>query len=66
MHFSIWQSTDGQYYREAVGDDNETMAVSETYTTKTSAKHAIEVVQAEAASAKVFDITENRYDRDLP
>jgi len=66
MHFSIWRSRDGQYYWEAVGDNIETMAVSETYTTKQSAKHAIDVVRREAASADVRDITDSTYDRRLP
>ena len=68
MHFSIWRSRDNQYYWEARGDNDETMAVSETYTTKASARHAIDVVRKEAAQAKVFDHSDSdsAYARSLP
>ena len=68
MWFSIWKSKDDQYYWEAKGDNGETMAVSETYTTKASAKHAIEVVKTEASDGSVIDHTDgdSAFDRDLP
>lgn len=59
MRFSIWKSKDDQYYWLAKGDNGETMATSETYTRKQSAKHAIEVIQAGASSATVLDMTKN-------
>ena len=66
MHFTIMRSTDGQYYWKITGGNYETIAVSETYTSKASAQHAIEVVRAQAAKASVLDISDNRYDRRLP
>ena len=67
MHFSIYRSRDGQFYWEARGGNYETMAVSETYTSKASAEHAIDVVKREAADASVLDMTEGtKYDRTLP
>ena len=67
MWFSIWKSKDDQYYWEAQGDNGETMAVSETYTTKAAAKHAISVVKDEASEATVFDHTDgDQYNRFLP
>lgn len=67
MQFTIWKSKDDQYYWEAVGDNGETMAVSETYTTKASAKHAIGVIQTEAADADVLDCTDgSEFNRRLP
>jgi uncharacterized protein YegP (UPF0339 family) len=67
MHFTIWRSRDGQYYWEAVGDNNETMAVSETYGAKASAQHAIDVIRREAADATVLDCADgSRFNRSLP
>lgn len=68
MHFSIWKSKDDKYYWEAMGDNHETMAVSETYTAKASAKHAIEVIKAEAADASVLDHTDgdSKFNRTMP
>jgi uncharacterized protein YegP (UPF0339 family) len=43
------------------------MAVSETYTSKASAEHAIDVVRREAAAGNVVDMTGGaRHDRRLP
>ena len=67
MHFSIWKSIDDQFYFELKADNGETVAVSEMYTRKESAKRTIEVIQKGAAKADVFDHTAGeKYDRDLP
>ena len=59
MYFAILRSDDGQYWWRAVGDNNEIMAASEMLTTKQSAEHSISVVQSDAASAPVYDQSEN-------
>lgn len=67
MHFSIWKSTNDQFYFELVADNNETVAVSELYVRKESAEKTIEAIKKGAASASVLDLTkESKYDRDLP
>ena len=58
MRFSIWKSSDAQYYFVGKGDNGETMVTSETYTRKASAEHAIQVIQDQAKSATVLDMTE--------
>ena len=59
MYFSIQRSDDGQYWWRAVGDNNEIMAASELMKAKQSVEHAISVIQAEAASARVVDQSED-------
>ncbi|HET7417261.1 MAG TPA: YegP family protein [Solirubrobacterales bacterium] len=67
MHFSIWKSTDNQLYFELKGDNNETVAVSETYRRKESAEEAIAAIKRGAASADVLDHSKGtKYDRELP
>jgi len=67
MHFNIWKSTDDQFYFELKGNNGETVAVSELYTRKQSAKDTIEAIKKGAASAGVSDLTGgSQYDRDLP
>jgi uncharacterized protein YegP (UPF0339 family) len=67
MHFSIWRSNDSQLYFELKGDNNETVAVSETYQRKESALETIESIKRSAASAEVRDHSNGtKYDRDLP
>jgi uncharacterized protein len=67
MHFSIYKSRDGQFYWEIKGENFETMAVSETYHSKESAEHAIDVVKAGAANGMVLDHSDGeKYDRVMP
>jgi uncharacterized protein YegP (UPF0339 family) len=67
VHFSIYKSHNDQYYWEIKGDNYETMAVSETYVSKASAEHAIQIVKSGAASGAVLDHTDGtRYDRAMP
>jgi uncharacterized protein YegP (UPF0339 family) len=67
MHFSIWNSTDGQVYFELKGNNGETVAVSELYKRKASAEATIEVIKKGTADASVFDHTDgDKYERDLP
>lgn len=67
MHFSIWRSTDNQLYFELKGDNNETVAISETYRRKESALETIEAIKRGVASAEVRDHSSGtKYDRELP
>lgn len=56
MYFAI-VSASGGYRVRIRGNNRETMFLSEVYTTKASAKHAIAVVKAGAANASVVDVT---------
>ncbi len=56
MYFTI-RTASGGYRVRAVGDNHEQMMISEVYTTKQSAEHAISVIQSQAASAPVLDRT---------
>ncbi|MFN0073766.1 MAG: YegP family protein [Chloroflexota bacterium] len=58
MYFTIRRTKDNQYYWRAVGDNNEIMAHSEPMKQKQSCRDAIDVVKAEAATAKVYDKTD--------
>lgn len=56
MH--IWiEKASGGFRTKLYGDNYEQMFVSEVYTTKQSAKHAAEVVKAQAGSAQITDMT---------
>lgn len=55
MYFAI-VSASGGYRVRIRGGNNETMFLSEVYTTKASARHAIEVVKANARTASVIDV----------
>lgn len=56
MYFAIVPASGG--YRVRIrGNNRETMFLSEVYTTKASARHAIAVVKAGAATASVIDAT---------
>ena len=57
MHIFIKDAKNGEYVVDFDGDNGETVAVTETYKSKASAKHAIEVIKREAATAWVSDIT---------
>jgi uncharacterized protein YegP (UPF0339 family) len=67
VHFSIWKSTDDQFYFELKTNNGETVAVSELYTRKESAKNTIEAIKDGAAKADVLDhTTGDKYDREWP
>jgi uncharacterized protein YegP (UPF0339 family) len=67
MYFSIWKSTNDQFYFEVVADNHETVAVSELYTRKESAQKTIEAIKKGASSATVLDMTkDSKYNRALP
>jgi uncharacterized protein YegP (UPF0339 family) len=56
MYFTIMTASGG-YRARAYGDNGEQMMISEVYTSKQSAQHAIGVIKAQAASAPVYDRT---------
>ena len=56
MFFTITTASGG-YRARAYGDNGEQMMISEVYTAKQSAQHAISVIKAQAASAPVYDRT---------
>jgi uncharacterized protein YegP (UPF0339 family) len=67
MYFLISRSDDGGYYWEFVGDDNETIAVSGSFQRKALAEDAIGVIQKDAPTARVIDMSgSDRYRRRLP
>lgn len=55
--FEINKSVDWQFYFEFVANNGQTVAVSETYTTKQNCKHWISVLQDEAWLAEIKDNT---------
>jgi uncharacterized protein len=55
MRFVIRRASNSQYYFTAEGGNYEKMATSETYASKASAQHAINVIKREAAAATVVD-----------
>ena len=57
MKFQILNAKGGGFFVRIRGGNNETMFVSEVYTTKASARAAINVVKANAGSAPVYDLT---------
>ena len=57
MYWEIEDASGGGYFARARGDNHEKMFHSEVYVQKASARHAIDVVKAEAASAPVKDNT---------
>jgi uncharacterized protein YegP (UPF0339 family) len=54
MYFEIVTASGG-YRARIKGGNNEIMFESEVYKSKSSAEHAIDVVKAEAATARVDD-----------
>jgi uncharacterized protein YegP (UPF0339 family) len=54
MYFEI-VSASGGYRARIRGGNNEIMFVTEVYTTKASARHACEVVKANAFAAPIYD-----------
>jgi uncharacterized protein YegP (UPF0339 family) len=57
MKFQIKNSTNGEYYFRIVASNGETLAHSETYTAKASAKNAVESIKGSAGIAQVEDLT---------
>lgn len=57
MYFAINKANNGEFYYRIVGGNYETMAVSETFTSKASAESAINVIKRDAASATILDMT---------
>jgi len=53
--FEIRRSTDNQHYWVFQANNNEVVATSETYTTRQSARNAIDVIKQQAAGASVLD-----------
>lgn len=56
MYLTI-ENASGGYRARIYGGNHEQMFISEVYVTKQSALHAIGVVQANAATAPVYDRT---------
>lgn len=56
MYFTIERASGG-FRARIYGGNGEQMFITEVYTTKQSAKHACEVVQAGAARAPIYDRT---------
>ena len=57
MSFVIRRSSNRQYYFTITGGNNEVIVTSETYVSKSSAQHAINVIRGNAAGAQVVDLT---------
>jgi len=55
--FHIKKNISGQYHFVLKASNGETIATSETYTTKASAKNGIESVKTNAPSAEAVDDT---------
>ncbi|MEH3068855.1 MAG: YegP family protein [Aeromicrobium erythreum] len=56
MKFVIRRQIDGQYYFKIVASNGETLAHSEGYRSKQSAKNAIDLIRRYAGSAVVSDL----------
>jgi len=54
-HFEIAASKDGQTYVRFVASNGETMVRTETYTSKTSSKNAIESLKKNGPGAEIVD-----------
>jgi uncharacterized protein YegP (UPF0339 family) len=55
--FKIYKATNGEYYFTITGGNNEKMATSQTYNSKSSAQHTINVIKGNAAGAQVIDLS---------
>ena len=64
MYFVIRRSAGGQYWFRIVGNNHETMAHSELYTTKASAESSIATIRREAAGAGTLESIDNTTERD--
>jgi uncharacterized protein YegP (UPF0339 family) len=58
VYFVIRRNTAGQYWWRGVGDNNEILCASELMTSKAACHNGINVVKAEAATARVYDKTD--------
>jgi uncharacterized protein YegP (UPF0339 family) len=61
MHFEVVtkKTTNGTHYHARIkGGNGEIIFSSQNYVAKQSATHACEVVKANAASAKIYEVTE--------
>ena len=59
MYFVIRRNAEGKFWWRAVADgNNEILAASELLSSKSDCKHAIDIVKREAASAPVYDKTD--------
>ena len=56
MYFTILKNRSGQYYWNLKAPNHEIIAQSETYVSKQSAHHAIQLVQR-AGNAEIYDST---------
>jgi len=57
MKFLIRRATNRQYYFTISGSNNEMITTSQTYVSKSSAQHAINVIKDNAVSATIVDMT---------
>jgi uncharacterized protein YegP (UPF0339 family) len=62
MHFEVVTKESGgiatHYHARIKGGNGEIIFSSQNYTAKESAKHACEIVKAQAASAAMYEVTE--------
>ena len=57
MYFTIGDTSNGGFRARAFGDNHEELMISQVYTTKQSARAGIDLIKAEAPSARVHDLT---------
>ena len=57
MTFAIKRSNNAQFFFEIKASNGQILCHSETYTTKQSAQHAIDIIKSEASTAEVIDLT---------
>ena len=62
MRFVIRKDKGGQFWFRINGDNGVTMAHSELFKAKESARSAIGTIRDEAATATVVDMTDDRFD----
>ena len=55
--FLVQKSKDNQFYFQLIAPNGETIATSETYSTKDNAMNGIEAVKTYAATAEIEDNT---------
>jgi len=55
MYFEILKASGGGYFARIRGGNNEIIFSSQVYTTKESARHACQVVAANARAAALYD-----------
>lgn len=55
MYFEILAAAGGGYFARIRGGNHEIMFVTEVHGSKASARHACEVVQANAAAAPIYE-----------